>query len=239
MTVRIDGEKEMKLENFYARVKVGIADKEVKDRLQSLLDDLVSRLPDEKQFQTRGIIGFAKSEDMIKYWNSFSQGGILGKNIREMVAAGYSDVFTTKPGDICSYFIFIPTDQIGPLRPQKDIKWGSGTGPILPHKCTTITNYSDDMIKGLIIHGISNMSYSWNLLQQEKSNLIKLSPKEKEVRINQILGNDLENPSYEYFEMENKISAEAVRLGFEKEKEAFFGKGTVYDEIEKCWRRQR
>ena len=95
------------------------------------------------------------------------------------------------------------------------------------------------MIKGLIIHDISNMSYTWNLLQQEKPNLIKLNPKEKEVRINQILGADLVNPSYEYFEIENKISAEAVRLGFEKENEAFFGKGTVYDEIEKCWRRVR
>ena len=203
----------MKLENFYARVKVGIADKDLKDRLQSCLDDVVSRLPEEKPFQIRGIIGFAKYDPMLKYLDCLQPNNPILKDIKKTGPNGYCRPFTTETGDIYSYFLCFMTDHFH--------------------------YWSDDWLKGLIIHELTHLKYYWILLQQEKPNLVKLNPKDREIRINQILGEYMDVPSYEYFEIEKIVNAEAIRLGFEKEIVALDGKGTVYDEIEKCWRRVR
>ena len=213
MIVRIDGGKEMKLENFYARVKVGIADKELKHRLQSLLDDVVSRLPDEKQFQIRGIIGFAKFDLMVKYWDCIQPNGVVVQELRKTGPIGFCNAYTTKTGDIYSFFICYMTD--------------------------CFHSWSDDRIKGLIIHELSHLSCYWFDLKQEKPNLIKMNPKGREIRINQILGEYIDVPSHEYAEIEKQARAEAVRLGFEKEIEASDGKGLVFDEKKNCWRRIR
>jgi len=203
----------MKIENFYECVKVGIADKELKDRIQPLLDDVISRLPDEIPFQIRGIMGFSKFDLMIKYWNSIKPNGNEVRDLKKIGFVGCCNVYTTKTGDIYSFFLYFITDNF--------------------HA------WSDDRIKGLIIHELSHLSCNWSDLKKEKPNLIKMNPKEREVRINQILGEYIDVPSYEYAEMEKQAIAEAIRLGFEKEIAASDGKGLVFDEKENCWRRVR
>ena len=213
MTVLIGGEEEMEIKNFYERVKVGIADKELQPRIRPLLDDVICRLPDETPFKIRGIMGFSKFDLMIKYWNCIKPNGNEVRDLKKIGPVGSCYVYTTKTGDIYSFFLEFITDNL--------------------HL------WSDDRIKGLIIHELSHLSCLWSDLKKEKPNLLKMNPKEREVRINQILGEYIDVPSQEYAEMERQAIAEAVRLGFEKEIEASDGKGLMFDEIKNCWRRVR
>lgn len=47
------------LEKFYEHMKVIFDKKEFESRVQPLLDDVITRLPDEPQFQIKGDIFFA------------------------------------------------------------------------------------------------------------------------------------------------------------------------------------
>lgn len=58
---------------FYSSVKVVNAESlPLGQRIRSLLDEVIQRLPDEKQFHMHGIIGFTTRDGAVALWNDLS-----------------------------------------------------------------------------------------------------------------------------------------------------------------------
>jgi len=182
------------LEKFYEHMKVRFAIEEFEPKVRPLLDDVIIRLPDEPQFQTKGDIFFASKSRVIENLKTMEFPEYI---ISQWMVNGSDGQCVTKmasTGDIDSYYISIITNHFHAV--------------------------CDDYIKGLIIHELLHMSYYWKVLQEKKPQIEKLSPKAKIVRLNQIGRTSVEIGSDAYDEKEKHVNAEAKRLGFEKEIDA-------------------
>ena len=166
------------LEKFYENKKVGFDNKEFEKRLRPLLEDVIIRLPEEPQFQIPCVIGFGQRDFILNWWTRLDPEMLIAPDMRPTNRDGSCKMFPTIDGEIDSYAISIITGK-------------------LPTK-------SDDYIKGLIIHELSEMSLAWKELENEKPDFLKLSQEEKQVIIDRIFGSNLEVESAEYFEKEKE-----------------------------------
>lgn len=164
------------------------------DRLIELFGQVILRLPAEEQFEIPGQINFLTKRQAIEYWDMREPHGRKSLDFRLYPIDGNCEYSIRENVKDSNFIITIIVDNL-------EFK-------------------SDDYIRGLIAHEISEMSYTWRVVQGEKENLKKLKPKAREVRINQITKQNAAIGTKDRQEHENNIDNEARRLGFGREIEA-------------------
>ena len=87
------------------------------------------------------------------------------------------------------------------------------------HRKELTQNY-DDYIKGLIVHEISEMSYSYTKWQENYDSLKKMKPRARQIVFGRWTKNSDDPGSKEYQEHEVEVNKEGIRLGFQKEIDA-------------------
>ena len=171
-------------------------------RIMSLLDEVVERLPDEEQFKITGLIVIDTKQIAMGLWNIWRhQWKIAGPNFNldlvgncQYQPAGDFNNLDKRARADDRYYITIIVDNL--------------------------ESKTDDYIKGLIAHELSEMSCPYRKLQENWDTLKKMKPAARPVmydkwtKANAVLG------SKEYQEHEDDINNEAIRLGFQKEIDA-------------------
>jgi len=180
------------LENFYNNVNVHNDESQpLGQRLRSSLEDVIQRLPDEEQFQIRGQIQFNTREQAINFWNTVGPEIGFSPDLRPHNRDG-NCVYSIGPEvEVLMFVITIIVDNL--------------------------ESRSDDYLKGLIAHELSELSYTWNTVQKEKPALMKMKKKARQIMIEKITKQSSEPGSKEYDEHEKNVNDEARRLGFQKE----------------------
>ena len=168
-------------------------------RIKSLLDEVVERLPDEEQFKITGMIRFDTRQTALEFWQQFRH------------QWGHAPDFRVRLDGNCEYSYKWSDERIDDR-----------------YIITIIVDYldsrTDDYIKGLIAHELSEMSCPYRKLQENWDTLKKMKPAARPVmydkwtKANAVLG------SKEYQEHEDDVNNEAIRLGFQKEIDALLAK---------------
>jgi hypothetical protein len=76
---------------------------------------------------------------------------------------------------------------------------------------------TDDYVKGLVAHELSEMSYKFRLVQNELPALRKMRPKARKIMLEKLGFSNAAVGSPQYAEHERSVNEEAIRLGFSKE----------------------
>jgi len=182
----------VELENFYKNVSVSNDESQsLGQRLKSCLENVIQRLPDEEQFQMKGQILFNTRQQAIEFWNTIGPKLGFGPDFRHYNRDGN-----------CTYFIGLDVENLM---------------YVITIIVDNLESRSDDYLKGLIAHELSEMSYNWNTVQKEKPTLMKMKPKARQIKMDQITKQNAEPGSKEYDEAEKNVNDEARRLGFQKE----------------------
>ena len=165
-------------------------------RLMSLLDEVVERLPDEWQFKTTGMIRFDTRQTASEFWQQFSQ------------QWGHAPDFSRVERDgNCEYHFSYSN--------RADDRY------IITIIVNDLDSRTDDYIKGLIVHELSEMSYPFRMYMENWDSLKKMKPKARlimENRLTKVMFDEPEGKEYQEHEVE--VNNEAIRLGFQKEIEA-------------------
>ncbi|HVZ62362.1 MAG TPA: hypothetical protein VG896_01605 [Candidatus Nitrosotalea sp.] len=164
------------------------------DRIIELFDQVATKLPNEEQFEIPGEIHFLTKQGAIEYWDMMNPKIGTSTDFRRYNKDGNCTYAMNEKTERYLFYITIITDDL--------------------------ESKSDDYIKGLIAHEISEMSYTWRVLQDNKENLKKLKPKARQVRFNQITKQNAAIGTKDHQERENDVDNEARRLGFSKEIDA-------------------
>jgi len=182
----------VELEKFYTNVKVtNDYSRPLGQRLKALLENVIQRLPNEEQFQMKGMIFFNTRSQAIEFWEQMRPKLGFGPDLRPYNRDGN-----------CTYAI----------------------GPTVQDSMFAITIIidnldfrSDDYIKGLLAHEFSEMSHAWRITQKEMPTLLKMKPKARLIKMDQLTKQNSDPSSKEYAEHEKNVNDEAERLGFRKE----------------------
>tara|TARA_B000000460_G_scaffold222022_1_gene174424 strand:- start:38 stop:616 length:579 start_codon:yes stop_codon:yes gene_type:complete len=168
-------------------------------RITSLLDDVVEKLPDEEQFKITGMIRFDTRQTASEFWQQFSQ------------QWGHTPDFSRVERDgNCEYHFSYSN--------RADDRY------IITIIVNELDSRTDDYIKGLIVHELSEMSYPFRKLQENWDSLKKMKPKARQVMMNKFTKSTNGPGSKEYQEHEDEVNNEAIRLGFQKEIDALLAK---------------
>ena len=184
--------------DFYKHTRVWERTDPLGQRLMSLLDEVVERLPDEWQFKTTGMIRFDTMQTASEFWQQFSQQWGHAPDFSRVERDGnceYSFSYSNRADD--RYIITIIVNDLD--------------------------SRTDDYIKGLIVHEFAEMSYPFRKLQENWDSIKKMKPKARQVRMNQLTKSMDDPGSKKYQEHEAEVNNEAIRLGFQKEIEALEG----------------
>ena len=160
-------------------------------RITSLLDDVVEKLPDEEQFKITGMIRFDTRQTASEFWQQFSQ------------QWGHAPDFRVGRDGNCEYYFSYSN--------RADSRY------IITIIVNDLDSRTDDYIKGLIVHELSEMSYPFRKLQENWDSLKKMKPKARQVMMNKFTKSTSGPGSKEYQEHEDEVNNEAIRLGFQKE----------------------
>ena len=164
-------------------------------RNMSLLDEVVERLPDEWQFKTTGMIRFDTMQTASEFWQQFSQ------------QWGHAPDFRVGRDGNCEYYFSYSN--------RADDRY------IITIIVNDLDSRTDDYIKGLIVHELSEMSYPFRMYMENWDSLKKMKPKARQVRENQLTKVMYDEPEgKKYQEHEDEVNNEAIRLGFQKEIDA-------------------
>ena len=165
-------------------------------RITSLLDEVVDRLPDEEQFKITGMIRFDTRQTASEFWQQFSHTWGHAPDFSRVERDGnceYSFSYSNRADD--RYIITIIVNDLD--------------------------SRTDDYIKGLIVHELSEMSYPFRMYMENWDSLKKMKPKARlimENRLTKVMFDEPEGKEYQEHEVE--VNNEAIRLGFQKEIEA-------------------
>ena len=182
----------MELSQFLNNVKIYVDLKsQLGVRLNSLLNEVISRLPDEEQFRMRGQIAFHTRASAIEFWQSMRSNFFLKPDFTSKSRGGNCSYRVGDTVDHSTYIITIIVDDLN--------------------------RRSDDYVRGLIAHELSEMSYCYRATQGMISDLRKMKPKARQIRMDQLTGQNATIGTREHQEHENKANQEAMRLGFSKE----------------------
>ena len=168
-------------------------------RITSLLDDVVEKLPDEEQFKITGMIRFDTRQTALEFWQQFSP------------KWGHAPDFRVNLDGNCQYSYGI------------DERSRAGDRYIITIIVDYLDSRTDDYIKGLIVHELSEMSYPFRKLQENWDSLKKMKPKARQVMMNKFTKSTSDPGSMQYQEHEDEVNNEAIRLGFQKEIDALEG----------------
>ena len=164
-------------------------------RITSLLDDVVEKLPDEEQFKITGMIRFDTRQTASEFWQQISH------------QWGHAPDFSRVERDGNCEYRFSYSD-------RADDRY------IITIIVNELDSRTDDYIKGLIVHELSEMSYPFRKLQENWDSLKKMKPKARQVMMNKFTKSTSDPGSKEYQDHEDEVNNEAIRLGFQKEIEA-------------------
>ena len=167
-------------------------------RIMSLLDEVVERLPDEEQFKITGMIRFDTRQTALEFWQQFRH------------QWGHAPDFRVNLDGNCEYSYRWSDERI-------DDRY------IITIIVDDLDSKTDEYIKGLIVHELSEMSYPSRKLQENWDSLKKMKPKARQVMMNKWTKSTDHAESKEYQEHEDEVNNEAIRLGFQKEIEALGG----------------
>ena len=191
--------------DFYKHAEI-ICDRSqpIVKRIMSLLDEVVERLPDEEQFKITGLIVIDTKQIAMGLWNIW----------RHQWNTAGPDFNLDLVGN-CQYQ---PAGSFNNLdkRARADDRY------VITIIVDNLESKTDDYIKGLIAHELSEMSCPYRILQENWDTLKKMKPAARPVmyakwtKDNAVLG------SKEYQEHEDDINNEAIRLGFQKEIDALW-----------------
>ena len=182
--------------DFYKHTDVDCdSSQDIVKRIKPLLDEVVERLPDEEQFKITGMIRFDTRQTALEFWQQFRH------------QWGHAPDFRVNLDGNCEYSYRWSDERIDDR-----------------YIITIIVDYldsrTDDYIKGLIVHELSEMSYPSRKLQENWDSLKKMKPKARQVMMNKWTKSTDHAESKEYQEHETEINNEAIRLGFQKEIDA-------------------
>ncbi len=184
------------VEEFYSRIKVfGDLQDPVIQKVKPLFEEVIQRLPDEEQFQIEGHFIIHYRKEVIKYWK------INGPSLKLLLGTLPDFTITNRDGN-CAYALDDSIDH--------SIYY-------LTIVLDKLSQKSDDYIRGLFAHEFAELSFPWRVIKEHETELQKLKPLERNVRINQLTKKDAQTGTLEYQEHENLVNQEAIRLGFEKE----------------------
>ena len=168
-------------------------------RIKSLLDEVVERLPDEEQFKITGMIRFDTRQTASEFWQQFRH------------KWGHAPDFSRVERDGNCEYSFSYSD-------RADSRY------IITIIVHDLDSRTDDYIKGLIVHELSEMSYPFRMYMENWDSLKKMKPKARlimENRLTKVMYDEPEGKEYQEHEVE--VNNEAIRLGFQKEIEALGG----------------
>ena len=193
--------------DFYKHTEI-ICDRSqpIVKRIRSLLDEVVERLPDEEQFKITGLIVIDTKQIAMGLWNIW----------RHQWNTAGPDFNLDLVGN-CQYQPAGSFDNMRKLDRAAD--WY-----VITIIVDNLESKTDDYIKGLIAHELSEMSCPYRILQENWDTLKKMKPAARPVmyakwtKDNAVLG------SKEYQEHEVEVNNEAIRLGFQKEIDALLAK---------------
>ena len=165
-------------------------------RLLSLLDEVVERLPDEEQFKITGMIRFDTRQTASEFWQQFGH------------QWGHAPDFSRVGRDgNCEYYFSYSN--------RADSRY------IITIIVNDLDSRTDDYIKGLIVHELSEMSYPFRMYMENWDSLKKMKPKARlimENRLTKVMFDEPEGKEYQEHEVE--VNNEVIRLGFKKEMES-------------------
>ena len=164
-------------------------------RIMSLLDEVVERLPDEEQFKIIGMIRFDTRQTALEFWRQFRH------------KWGHATDCRVNLDGNCEYSFKWSDERI-------DDRY------IITIRVDDLESKTDEYIKGLIVHELSEMSYPFRKLQENWDSLKKMKPKARQVMMNKFTKSTSDPGSMQYQEHEDEVNKEAIRLGFQKEIEA-------------------
>jgi hypothetical protein len=162
-------------------------------RIMSLLDEVVERLPDDEQFKIIGMIRFDTRQTALEFWQQFRH------------KWGHAPDFRLKLDGNCQYSY------------GTDERSRAGDRYIITIIVDYLDSRTDDYIKGLIVHELSEMSYTCRKLLENLDSFKKMKPKARQVMMNKFTKSTSGPGSKEYQEHEDEVNNEAIRLGFQKE----------------------
>jgi len=165
-------------------------------RIMSLLDEVVESLPDEEQFKIIGMIRFDTRQTASEFWQQFSH------------QWGHAPDFSRVERDgNCEYYFSYSN--------RADSRY------IITIIVNDLDSRTDDYIKGLIVHELSEMSYPFRMYMENWDSLKKMKSKARLFRENQLTKVMYDEPEgKKYQEHEDEVDNEAIRLGFQKEIDA-------------------
>ena len=188
--------------DFYKHTSFAADSSDIVKRIRSLFDEVVERLPDEEQFKITGLIVIDTKQIVMELWNIWRhQWKIAGPDFNLDLVGN------------CQYQPAGSFDNMRKLDRAAD--WY-----VITIIVDNLESKTDDYIKGLIAHELSEMSCPYRMLQENWDTLKKMEPAARPVmydkwtKANAVLG------SKEYQEHEDDINNEAIRLGFQKEIDA-------------------
>ena len=184
--------------DFYKHTSVWERTDPLGQRLMSLLDEVVERLPDEEQFKITGMIRFDTRQTALEFWQQFRH------------QWGHAPDFRVNLDGNCEYSYRWSDERI-------DDRY------IITIIVDDLDSKTDEYIKGLIVHELSEMSYPSRKLQENWDSLKKMKPKARQVMMNKWTKSTDHAESKEYQEHEDEVNNEAIRLGFQKEIETLEG----------------
>ena len=184
--------------DFYKHTRVWIWDKfdPLGKRIKSLLADVVEKLPDEEQFKIRGEIRFETRRTALEFWQEFRHQWGRHPDFGRVERDGNCEwSFSHSHRADHRYIITIIVD--------------------------CLASKTDDYIKGLIVHELSEMSYPYRKLQENWDSLQKMKPRARQVMMDKLTKSTSDaGPNQEYLDHEKEVNNEARRLGFQKEIDA-------------------
>ena len=174
--------------------------------IKSLFDEVVERLPDEEQFKITGLIVIDTKQIAMGLWNIW----------RHQWNTAGPDFNLDLVGN-CQYQPAGSFDNMRKLDRAAD--WY-----VITIIVDNLESKTDDYIKGLIAHELSEMSCPYRILQENWDTLKKMEPADRPVMYAKWTKADAVPESKEYQEHEDDINNEAIRLGFQKEIDALLAK---------------
>ena len=169
-------------------------------RIMSLLDEVVERLPDDEQFKIIGMIRFDTRQTALEFWQQFRH------------KWAHAPDFRLKLDGNCQYSY------------GTDERSRAGDRYIITIIVDYLDSRTDDYIKGLIVHELSEMSYPCRKYLDNWPSLKKMKPDPRLVWMEKWIKYNPDPYSKQCQEHEANVDNEAIRLGFQKEIDALLAK---------------
>ena len=192
--------------DFYKHTEIMSEKNLLGKRIRSLLDEVVERLPDEEQFKIKCRLIIFPRQIVMELWKRYSP-------IWKIAGPDFNL-------DLVGNCQYQPAGSFYNMRKlDRAADWY-----VITIIVDNLESKTDDYIKGLIAHELSEMSCPYRMLQENWDMLKKMKPAARPVmydkwtKANAVLG------SKEYQEHEDDINNEAIRLGFQKEIDALLAK---------------